>query len=32
MKQMTLATGTCEPFRKHTKHRRFLGEMNRAVP
>jgi IS5 family transposase len=32
MKQMTLATGTFEPFRKPTKRGRFLDEMNRVVP
>ncbi|MGH9656121.1 MAG: IS5 family transposase [Bryobacteraceae bacterium] len=32
MKQMTLATGTFEPFRKPTKRERFLDEMNRVVP
>lgn len=32
MKQMSLAAGTFEPFRKTTKREVFLGEMNRVVP
>jgi IS5 family transposase len=32
MKQMTLATGTFEPYRKATRRELFLSEMDRVVP
>lgn len=32
MKQMTLAAGTFEPYRKTTRRERFLDEMDRVVP
>jgi transposase, IS5 family len=32
MDQLTLATGTFEPYRKQTRREKFLAEMDRAVP
>lgn len=32
MQQMTLATGTFEPYRKATRREIFLSEMGRVVP
>ena len=32
MQQMTLATGTFEPYRKATRREMFLSEMDRVVP
>ena len=32
MDQLTLATGTFEPYRKPTRRERFLAEMDHAIP